>query len=528
MPSLLEELIEFAEQVASSIPSSGADSSASQWMQEARHFANECMIDSRLKAELEPFIPLRERGRFLDALKVIDNASRQVQGSGTEVRNSLTLVLELLRKGSSSSQAYRAWLREDQTLLDVTTLLSPKNIFKEDVLKAIAEAKQEQPLALMFVDVDEFKAINDKHGHQMGDSALAAIAAEIRKIADGRGKAYRYAGDEFTLLLPNATTGEAIATAERLRSSVDALAVGPSQIRVTVSIGVSSCSDAKMQADELIEQADAQMYKSKQAGRNQVSAEGLINAQASLSSESPRYKLTNSASPPPNLEFLRFPRGSFNFSDPNGDHTLALPNKEHLFLWVHPTTPVSNLSSKAVREAMQNGGVRPFGGGLVGAICERNTIGAFVCLHQNYTITQLTQVQQNCEIYGMDFTSIDRQRHMKNGGVSFGFIPTALLEGVFVTALQNYLGFASRILKLQLPLSFSAGLSGVRNFKLCAPSGTHFSGGSKFGGQSLQDNISHMGLISSYSELPASVLRPFFEKVWEEFGEDRPNVEQLG
>jgi hypothetical protein len=69
---------------------------------------------------------------------------------------------------------------------------------------------------------------------------------------------------------------------------------------------------------------------------------------------------------------------------------------------------VSILSSKAVREAMQNGGVRPLGGGLVGAICERNAIGAFACLHENYTLTHLTQVQHSCEIYGMDFTSIDK------------------------------------------------------------------------------------------------------------------------
>src|SRR5882724_2570164 len=314
MPSLLEELIEFAEHVASSIPSSGADGSADRWMQDARHFANECMIDSRLKVELEPFIPLRERGRFLDALKVIDNASRQVQGSDTAVRNSLTLVLELLRKGSSSSQGHRAWLREDQKFLDATTFLSSKNIFKEDVVKAIAEAKQEQPLALMFIDVDEFKAINDTHGHPMGDSVLAAIAKEIRKITDGKGKAYRYAGDEFTLLLPNATTREAISTAERLRSSVDALAVGPSQIRVTVSVGVSSCSDAKMQADELIKQAYAQMYRSKQAGRNRVSVEGPIDVGASLLGDTPLYQSTNLANPPPNLEYLRFPAGSFNFS----------------------------------------------------------------------------------------------------------------------------------------------------------------------------------------------------------------------
>lgn len=527
MPSLLEELIDFAEHVASDIPSSGADSNANQWMQSARHFANECMIESRLKVELEPYIPLRERGCFVDALNVIDNASRQVQGNGAEVRKSLTLVLELLKKGSDLSQGRRAWLREDLKVLDATTSLSPQNIFKEDVVKAIAEVRREHPLALMFVDVDEFKAINDKHGHQMGDSALAAIGKEIRKISDGKGKAYRYAGDEFTLLLPNATIAEAISTAERLRSSAAALTFGQSKISLTLSIGISSCSDAEMQADEFIKQADAQMYKSKEGGRNRVSAEGLINVGTLSSSETSRLKPTTLISYPPNLEHSRFPVGSFNFSDPTGDHTLALPNKEHLFLWVHPTTSVSPLSSKAVREAMQNGGVRPLGGSLVGAICERNVIGAFACLHQNYTLTHLTQVQHNCEIYGMDFTSIDKQSHMNNAGVSFGFIPTALLEEVFVTALQNYVDFASRVLKLQPPLSFSAGLSGVRNFKLCAPSGIHFSGGSKFGGQALQDNISHMGLISSYSEQPPSVLRPFFEKVWEEFGEDRPNVEQL-
>src|SRR2546428_4100414 len=217
MTALLEDLIQFAEDVGGSIPvSNAAPNVVSEWMRDARHFTNECMIEHRLKPELESLIPLRERGRLLDALTFIDVVGRQYQGQGDEVKKHFAAVVEQLGK-AAQLRIPRAWLREDPTRLDATTSLSPKEVFARDLASAIAQSGENQPLALLFVDVDSFKTVNDTHGHPVGDAVLATVASHIRKVADGKGKAYRYAGDEFVLLVPNTSDAEAIATAERLR-----------------------------------------------------------------------------------------------------------------------------------------------------------------------------------------------------------------------------------------------------------------------------------------------------------------------
>jgi diguanylate cyclase (GGDEF)-like protein len=133
------------------------------------------------------------------------------------------------------------------------------------------------PVAVMMLDVDTFKGINDQLGHQTGDAVLRRVAELIRRSVRVSDVCTRYGGDEFAILVPeNAATAEH--TAERIRQRVEAyrwdtLGV-PQSLHVTVSVGVAT-SDAGDSADALIGKADRMLYQAKADGRNCVrSAEG--------------------------------------------------------------------------------------------------------------------------------------------------------------------------------------------------------------------------------------------------------------
>jgi diguanylate cyclase (GGDEF)-like protein len=129
--------------------------------------------------------------------------------------------------------------------------------------------------SLMMVDVDDFKKINDQHGHQAGDRVLAALGAIIDEATRGSDICCRYGGEEFAVILPATDNREAGLLAERLR----AMAEGglPDGLRVTVSIGVASCGEDTRTAEALVGKADAALYRAKQSGKNcVVSAADLI------------------------------------------------------------------------------------------------------------------------------------------------------------------------------------------------------------------------------------------------------------
>jgi diguanylate cyclase (GGDEF)-like protein len=123
-------------------------------------------------------------------------------------------------------------------------------------------------VAVVFVDLDGFKGVNDRSGHQEGDRCLDAVAAAIQAVIRGRGYAFRYGGDEFTVLLPNVTLPEASATAQRLREEIARVGA---EFQVTASVGVA-CSDGEGIADgaALIAAADEAAYVSKFNGKNRT------------------------------------------------------------------------------------------------------------------------------------------------------------------------------------------------------------------------------------------------------------------
>ena len=138
------------------------------------------------------------------------------------------------------------------------------------------------PLALLLVDVDHFKRVNDSHGHLIGDEVLRALATELRQQVRESDVVGRFGGEEFTVLLPRTDGAGAYRIAERLRASAARLSVAAADatISVTVSIGVAVLGQHGRDLFELLAAADAALYQAKDAGRDRVRVSAPASGQA--------------------------------------------------------------------------------------------------------------------------------------------------------------------------------------------------------------------------------------------------------
>lgn len=126
--------------------------------------------------------------------------------------------------------------------------------------------------ALLMLDLDHFKRLNDSYGHPAGDAALRTAARAIQKVIRGADVAARYGGEEFAVIMPNADEAGALKTAERLRRAIekDQVIFEAARISVTASIGVASWPRHAKETKDLLSAADRALYAAKQAGRNRV------------------------------------------------------------------------------------------------------------------------------------------------------------------------------------------------------------------------------------------------------------------
>ena len=129
-------------------------------------------------------------------------------------------------------------------------------------------------VSLIMVDVDDFKNINDEHGHQKGDAVLACIGRLIKNGVRDVDTASRYGGEEFFVILPQTGLKKAVEIAKRLRVAVESTFRNDGS--VTVSLGVASCPDHAKDENTLLEAADKALYSAKLRGKNQVAVPGDV------------------------------------------------------------------------------------------------------------------------------------------------------------------------------------------------------------------------------------------------------------
>lgn len=161
---------------------------------------------------------------------------------------------------------------EEMASTDKLTGLLNRHAFAILMDKLMAEHHRvPQPIAMLLTDIDNFKEINDRHGHQAGDKVLGSVAAMLLHDQRQSDIAVRWGGEEFLLVLRGCDLAEAARIAENLRQKIAAtpIAVNGRQANVTVSIGVSEYDESEL-PDQTVDRADAALYVAKKAGRNRV------------------------------------------------------------------------------------------------------------------------------------------------------------------------------------------------------------------------------------------------------------------
>ena len=153
------------------------------------------------------------------------------------------------------------------------------------LLKLAESQTAHRPCAIITIDIDHFKRVNDAYGHGAGDTVLRRVADIIKApLRPNTDIGARMGGEEFTVLLPDTDTESAIAFAEKLRRRVEqtVVVVGENEIRPTISLGVA-LNRKTADLDDLIDRADRALYTAKRTGRNKVATEVDVQAGAPAS-----------------------------------------------------------------------------------------------------------------------------------------------------------------------------------------------------------------------------------------------------
>jgi diguanylate cyclase (GGDEF)-like protein len=161
------------------------------------------------------------------------------------------------------------------SITDPLTTLPNRRYLEERLMEELNRSKRyDYPMSFLMIDIDDFKAYNDKNGHQAGDLALQITAHCLKSGLRAADVASRYGGEEFCILLPQTGLAEAGAIAERIRQRVSTTHFphGNTQPlgRVTVSIGVSTFSEMINTSENIIAAADRALYQAKNKGKDRI------------------------------------------------------------------------------------------------------------------------------------------------------------------------------------------------------------------------------------------------------------------
>ena len=174
-------------------------------------------------------------------------------------------------------------LVSEQAVTDELTGLSNNRRFRELISKEAARAHRfGHELSLILLDIDDFKRVNDTHGHLQGDQVLRTIGVVLASESRGVDEPARYGGEEFAVALPETGLGGAVELGERIRARIESEAIpridGSGTLKVTASVGAASLPASADSARTLIAAADAALYEAKRSGKNRVSGAPAASA----------------------------------------------------------------------------------------------------------------------------------------------------------------------------------------------------------------------------------------------------------
>ena len=174
------------------------------------------------------------------------------------------------------SERLRAEWERAATIDFLTNLPNRRTISSTGITRFNAAQRSGSTFAAAVVDIDHFKSVNDRFGHDVGDLALQHVASVLANNCRGPNMVGRQGGEEFVALLETGTTEEALVAAERMRSALEAQPLQlndaslPKQLPLTVSIGVGQIAVTDRNFDDVLRRADKALYAAKESGRNRV------------------------------------------------------------------------------------------------------------------------------------------------------------------------------------------------------------------------------------------------------------------
>lgn len=240
-------------------PDASGDAPGAAWVLEPESIASQAAV------------PLRAGEEVLGVMIMASSTRREL--SQIEMER-----LEVLGSQASLS-LHNALLHEELERLSVTdrlTELYNHGFFQLRLEEEFQRSKRYgRPLSLIMIDIDDFKEFNDAYGHPRGDRVLKEVSTVIRSALRDVDVAARYGGEEFAVVLPETPCEGALQVAERIRAGVESVShdVGDRMaVRMTVSVGVATFTGDAATSGELLEIADAAMYRGKRAGKNRVVA----------------------------------------------------------------------------------------------------------------------------------------------------------------------------------------------------------------------------------------------------------------
>ena len=214
------------------------------------------------RAEERLALPVEKGGQRL-ALVVARKADGQFDG----VRLKLgTVISSHIAVAFDNARLYNI------AITDELTKTFTKRHFRQCIESSFSEYQEYgNKFALLMMDLDKFKQVNDTHGHVAGDAVLQRLGEILHQSVRENDLIFRYGGEEFIVILPAADTKAALHVAERIRAATEAAVFGEGSIdlKLTISVGVATCPDAPSVHD-LIVDADQALYAAKDQGRNRV------------------------------------------------------------------------------------------------------------------------------------------------------------------------------------------------------------------------------------------------------------------
>ncbi|MCU6169908.1 MULTISPECIES: diguanylate cyclase, partial [Enterobacter] len=226
------------------------------------------------QAESALCVPLIAQGEAIGLLSF-----QNITPENAPARAYLELMAEALGLALANQRLRNALL--EKALFDPLTGLRNRHHLEDTLHTQMTQAMRNgEPLSCMMIDIDHFKSINDRFGHEAGDQVIKNVATIVQRAAHDGGLAFRFGGEEFLVLLPGAGEAEAHACAQKIYNGVHALSlryglteIGP----VDVSIGIASYPE-HAQSDNLLRAADVALYRAKELGRSRIVSFGMLEA----------------------------------------------------------------------------------------------------------------------------------------------------------------------------------------------------------------------------------------------------------